>query len=52
MYAVSIDIKCKYPALLAEAIYTKSAHQRVVGLDKIANGYNYWAAIIGGQSWL
>ncbi len=27
--------KCKYPALLAEAIYTNSAHQPVIGIDNI-----------------
>ncbi len=29
---VSIYTKCKYPALLAEAIYTNSTYQRVIGL--------------------
>ncbi len=30
-YGVSIYTKCKKPALLADAIYTNSAHQRVIG---------------------
>ncbi len=32
---VSIYTKCKKPALMAEAIYTNSTHQRVIGLVKI-----------------
>ncbi len=32
IYGVSIYTKCKQPALLAEAIYTNSINQRVIGV--------------------